>query len=469
MKRTSLLAGTAMAIALMGGVSAQAATCGITATQILCSAPDGDPIVSLVDDIEVVVEDTASVVSNGEDETTVALGGDGVTIENAGLIENTNTEKGGYAITGSGDGMTVTNTGTIASGDRGIEMLDGSGLNVINQAGGTITARRQTVRSGVDTPGARVENHGTIFSSEGRALQLRSFGATVINYGNLIGAEEVVEARGNFTLENHGIIALSDPSIEDEDGVQFASGTVNNYGLIAGSDDGIDLDEGLIVNHLSGVIRSTSATPDSHSDSAIDIDPEYEDGINPVRASGSVEIINRGLIEGPRAIGADDAATNKVTITNSGTLRGRLGTAVQLAPGQGDSRVNLLGESRIYGDVLFGGGDDVVSISTITSGLLSDDVFDGGLGMNSVIFTDTGLSAFATFIAAGDTVKLSFLSDGDTLFGSFVGFSSWSVEGHVYTTDELSRALAPVPLPAALPMLLVALGGIAAVRRRRRS
>lgn len=472
MKRTIFLAGSAMALILSTGISAQAATCTLSAGMIGCTQADSDPVASAENNVTVRIDAAASVVSDDEEFTAVALSGDAVAIDNAGAIRQTDTGKGGYAITGSGDGMTVTNAGRIESGDRGIAMLGGSGLTVLNRAGATISARRQTIRADESSPGARVENRGTIFSRDGRALQLRSFGTTVINRGDLIGGEEVVEARGDFTLENHGTIRLNDPLIEDEDGVQFASGTVNNHGLIQGSDDGIDMDEGLIVNHANGVIRSTSAILDTGN--GIDIDPQYDDEINPVRASGAVEIVNMGLIEGQYAIGADDAAQNEITMTNSGTLRGNGSAAVQLAPGQGDSRLNLLGNSLIYGDVNFGAGNDVIDIAAILSGSLIDDgVFDGGPGDDMVVFQLLELADFIGVDIFDDTVELAFEMAGDVLFGTFVGFDVFNIGGRNYGAAELDDALsdlpAPsaVPLPAGLSLLLAGLGGLALMRRRR--
>lgn len=464
--RLSLLAGTSMALVLSTALSAQAATCGVLPGTIDCSAPNSDPVSSAEDGVRVLVRTPASVVSDDEDISAIALSGNDTTVRNRGLIEQA--DDGGFAIFGDGDGLRVVNSGQIKSGDRGIVMEDGSDLTVINRAGATIDARRQAVRAQEDAPGARVVNNGTITSTEGRALQLRSFGATVVNRGTLIGAEEVVEARGDFTLRNYGTIRLSDPSIADEDGVQFAGGRVRNWGLIEGSDDGIDVDEGRIVNHATGIIRSTA--PDENSNSGIDVDEVYDDEVSPERAPGPLTIVNRGLIEGPSAIGTDAASTSQIRVVNSGTLLGRGGTAIRLAEGQGDSRLRLFGDSQIFGDVRFGGGNDILRIGDLTSGLLGDGLFDGGAGTNRLVFSTLGLGDFLSFKITGDQVDLSFLANGDTISGSFLNFIDWRVGGQRYTAASLADALdlQPVPLPAALPMLLAALGGFGLLRRRQR-
>ena len=226
-----------------------------------------------------------------------------------------------------------------------------------------------------------------IESSNGRAIQLRGQGATVINHGTLLGGEEVVEGRLDFTLENYALIRVR-AGVVDEDGVQFASGTAHNWGLIEGSDDGIDIDEGVIYNHVGGQIISTNPA-DTRDSAGIDADPVLQipslaPALHP--QAGVLTIINEGLIAGPRAIAADLERTGAIDVINSGTLRGNHGIALDYAPGMGDSQLTLFGESRIFGDVRFGGGDDTVTLGVLTSGLIIEGVFDGGAGANRVVF-----------------------------------------------------------------------------------
>lgn len=465
MKNFTLLSGTAIVL-LMSGVHAGAATCSTFGLAITCDQPDSDPVAQALDGGTVTVASGADVTSDDENASPVALEGNATTLTNDGAVVQQ--DNGGQAVLGSGDGVTVINNGDIDSGDRGIVMDRGSLLDVYNAAGATISARRQAVRAEEDSPGAVVENHGKITSSEGRALQLRSFEARVINHGALIGGEEVVEARGDFYLENHGTIALNDPGIEDEDGVQFAGGEVQNYGSITGSDDGIDVDEGLIVNHAGGVIRSTA--PDANQNSGVDVDPEYDDEINPLRASGALTIMNAGLIEGPTAIGTDSAATNEVTIINEGTLDGRGGVAIRMAPGQGASSVMATGQSEIHGDVLFGNSDDAFLVGEIASGLLVDGVIDGRGGVDIALFDSFELADFTQFDVSGNAVSLAFFSAGDQISANFLDFENWSVSGTIYDIASLEAAIgagpAVVPLPAGLPLLLAGLGGLAMIRRK---
>ncbi|MEP6020146.1 MAG: VPLPA-CTERM sorting domain-containing protein [Paracoccaceae bacterium] len=462
MKKTKLLSGSVIAVLSHIPVMSHAATCTALSTGFVCGALDSAPISSDANNISVAVDAGASIVSDDEDDTPISLGGDNVAITNNGTITQSDDNNGGNAITTSGNGVTIVNSGAIQSGDRAIETDGGSNVSVTNEAGATIEARRQAVRAGTDTPGASVVNDGTIISTEGRALQLRSFGASVINRGDLIGAEEVVEARGDFFLENHGTIRLIDPSITDEDGVQLSGGEVQNFGFISGSDDGVDLDEGLIVNHAGATILSTA--PDTNDNGGIDIDEIYDDGVSPERAPTGVTIVNDGTIEGPNAINTDVAAMSSLTLTNRGVLRGRGGTAINLAPDMGDSILNLEGTSEVFGDVLFGSGDDTVSVTNISSGFLSTGFFDGDLGFDTAAFAST-LADFQEFTVSGTQVDLSFLSNGDLISATFLNFESWFVGGTTYTTAAFEEAVNAVPLPASLPLLLAGFGGLGLMRR----
>ncbi len=467
MKRTMFLSGTAMALALVAATQGAAATCIPSGLVLTCDTVPSDPVASATANQTVVITTTGSVVSDDRDTHAIALAGDASTITNDGTISQTDIRNNGYAITGTGNGLAIVNSGLIESGDRAIEMLGGSGMSLTNSLGATVSARRQTVRSLEGVEDAYVLNAGTIRSEDGRALQLRGNGATVINYGDIIGGEEVIEARGDFYLENYGNIYLNSPTSLEEDGVQFANGEVQNHGSITGSDDGIDIDEGKITNHSGAVILSTA--PDAADNSGIDIDPVFEDGVSVVRPAGPVLITNAGRIEGPSAIGSDPASESEVTIVNTGQLVGRGAAAIRLASGQGDSELSLSGASEIIGDVLFGAGDDLVRIGAITSGLLAAGVFDGSAGFDTVMFDGFDLLDFGSFDVSGNEVMLSFLSAGDLLTGRFLNFETWSVGGTSYSTAALSALLSPaqVPLPAGLPLLLVGLGGLALVRRRK--
>ncbi len=478
---TRLTTTTAMAAsltALCAFAAPASAACVEDGTTITCTGTDGAPIINGTDNLSVTVESDADISDEGD---TVTLTGSDQSLDNLGLIDSEN----GNGVLGKGARLTVDNTGTIRGGDRAIRLQDDADGFTLNNTG-DIFSVNQAVRldNGDKLTNATITNDGLIESTEGRAIQSRGPGTTIVNNGTLRGGEEVVEAREGFSLENNGTIAIrglswnadtqdwsNDNAPDDEDGVQFAGGRADNYGIILGTDDGIDVDEGAIHNHAGGVIVSTGSADDpSIGGSGIDVDETFGPTVGENRPSGPLTIINEGYIEGVRAIGTDAASTAEITIENSGTMRGRSETAIQLAPDQGDSSLTLSGDSEIFGDVIFGAGDDLLTVGDVTSGPLINSIFDGGTGDNTVQFTQLALADVTS--ARFGTEQISFsLTTGDGLIsGDFRNFGFWEFGTEdALTTSELRSALPQavvVPLPAGLPLLITALGGLAWLRRR---
>lgn len=446
---------------------AAAASCTMLPMMMTCDQPASAPAVA--DQHGMLVNVTGGLSSADRASAPLNVTGDVVTVLNAGEIAQTDSRNNGYAIEVRGSDTRIINTdgATIHGGDRGIEVLDGTGGLTLTNAG-TITSRRQGVRSQEGYEGATVINNGLIASENGRALQLRSNGSSVYNYGTLTGGEEVVEGRGDFYLENHGNIVLREDAAEADDGVQFASGTLVNHGLIQGSDDGIDVDEGHIINHAGARIISTGSV-EVRDMGGIDIDAEYDDGVSPLRPAGDLLIENAGLIEGPRAVVSDFGSTSSITILNSGVLNGRSGVAVDFVPTQGDSLIELSGAGQILGDVLFGGGDDLFRFGALSDGALLSGLIDGGAGVNTVDFGSYLLADLTRFTVMDDMIDAVLNLGGASLSAQFRNFGLWNIEGETWTTADLSAQIAPVPLPAGLPMALAAFGALALLRRRQQA
>ncbi len=454
-------------VALSFGATLAQADCipgtdALGAPTLTCTGPDNAALTEGTDGTSILIapDGVISPLSG----RALTLMGDDQSVLNEGLIESLDDE----AVRTSGARLTIDNAGTIrATEDRGIRLQAGADdATVINRAGALILSRDQTIRADNDDNIAnlRVENAGTIQSTDGRAIQARGPGTTVINTGNLFGGEEVIEARTDFRLENFGTIRIND-GVEDEDGVQFASGRVDNHGLIQGSDDGIDVDEGIIVNHAGGVIRVVPPAG-APGGNGIDADEVLQAPGGDLPA-GLLTIVNAGLIEGPKAIGVDENRTAAIDVINSGTLRGYSGVAMGFAPGMTDSSLTLTGASRISGDVLFGGGDDRLTLGALTGGTFLDGIVDGGAGDNTVDLAGYKLWQIKGFDLAQDQVRLT-LSLAEGLFRTTVrNFDTWVVDGRSYATTDLAQ-VAPIPLPAALPLLLTALAGLGLAARRRR-
>ncbi|KKN49000.1 hypothetical protein LCGC14_0647090 [marine sediment metagenome] len=488
MKNTHKLVITAVVLAALYNAPVMATSCVSGGTSgsptLLCSAADSNNIDDSRDNLSVTVANSAEVVDKKD--RPVQLKGSNQSLYNYGLIESGDDD----AIRGKGANLTIDNSGTIIGGDRGIRLQDkANNFTLINRETGKIVSENQAIRldNDAELENAHITNYGAIESEKGRAIQSRGPGTTVINHGTLRGNEEVIEAREDFTLENHGTIALNGLSWDagtktwtntgatnDEDGVQFASGTADNYGVILGTDDGVDIDEGKVHNHATGVIVSTGTASDPlDGGNGIDIDPLFEPTKGDERVAGPLTIVNEGYIEGVNAIGADEASTAEVTIKNSGTLVGRSGNAIKLAPNQGDSSLTLSGNSKINGNVIFGSGDDSVIIDglTPTSGMLSSGIFDGGLGTNSIIFDDFSISDILSFEISDALIYLSLgVGSNELLSGKFTNFSSWTFgKDGTFSTQELASQFSnpsAVPLPAALPLFAFGLIGMWAGRKR---
>lgn len=463
MKRLPLsafLSTTALAALSLAPLPAAAACVDAGAT-LTCSGPGNAAVSDGTDGKTFVIEPGAAIGPlNGR---AMTLSGDDQTVQNDGLIESDDNE----GIRVSGSGMTIDNAGEIsATEDRAIRLRAGANdATIFNRAGATILSKDQAVRAdnGDDIRNLRVENAGTITSTEGRAIQSRGAGTTVINTGDLFGGEEVVEGRVDFTLENHGTIQIIDPNIADEDGVQFSSGKVDNYGLIQGTDDGVDVDEGLIVNHASGVIRSVPA-PDEPGGNGIDADEVLQDDILGDLPVGVLRIENAGLIEGPKAVAVAEGRPAAIDVVNSGILRGTSGTAIEFDPGMDASTLEIFDHSMIFGSVLMTDNDDTVTIGAHESGQFTDAFFDGRGGDDTVVLDGYELSDVTRFIVSGTSASLTLATLAGNVTGDFRNFEFWTLGGTTYSTAELS-AVAPVPLPAGVLLLGAALLGLGALRR----
>jgi len=458
----TILSTTALVALSLTALPAQAA-CTDDGTAVTCTGRRNAAIVDATAGKSFAIEAGAAIGPlNG---IAMTLGGDDQRVLNDGLIESLDDE----AVRTTGARLTFDNAGEIrATDDRGIRLQAGADdATIINRAGATILTKKQAIRAdnGDLLENLRVENAGTITSTGGRAIQSRGRGTTVINTGTIEGGEEVIEARTDFTLENFGTIRIIDPTIVDEDGVQFASGRVDNHGLIQGTDDGIDVDEGTIVNHAGGVIRVVPA-PGEPGGNGIDADDVLQtpDGSDP--AAGLLTIANAGLIEGPKAIGVDENRTGAINVTNSGTLLGMSGIAIAFDPDMDASALALFDGSMIFGSVLMTDSDDTVTIGALSSGQFTDAFFDGRGGDDTVLLDGYALSDITRFVLSGNTATLTLATLAGDVAGEFRNFDFWTVGGTTYAADALSDAVAPIPLPAGLPLLGAGLAGLWALRRR---
>jgi hypothetical protein len=459
----AILSTTALASLALAALPAQAA-CTDDGVFLDCSGPGNAALIDSTDGKTFVINPGAAI--GPVPGIALTLGGDAQTVINDGLVQSDDNE----AIVSTGANLIVLNSGEIqAPSDRAIRLFAGAdGATILNFGGATISSDDIAIEAENDDNVADVfiENDGLIESTGGRAIQSRGPGTTVFNSetGMIIGAEEVIEARTDFTLENRGTIMIGDPTVDDEDGVQFASGRVDNYGLIQGSDDGIDVDEGTIVNHAGGIIRTRPPVGEPGGN-GIDADGELQDPVNGDGPAGLLTVENGGLVEGSNAIGVADDRTAAVNVINSGTLRGTTGVAIGFNGAMEASTLEIFDGSMIFGDVLLTDSDDTVTIGALSSGQFTDTFFDGRGGDDTVLLDGYALSDITRFVVSGAEARLTLATLSGNVTGAFRNFELWSVGGVTYSTSDLS-GVAPVPLPAGLPLLGGGLAGLWALRRR---
>jgi hypothetical protein len=165
--------------------------------------------------------------------------------------------------------------------------------------------------------------------------------------------------------------------------------------------------------------------------------------------------------------------TGGIEVHNSGTLEGTDTAAIDFALSMAGSLVKLSGGSTVIGSVLMTDNDDVVKIEALTSGVLLSNitdsmiaVFDGRGGNDTVHLGAYTLADILSFAVSGNAAVLSLATAAGSVTGTFVNFEFWKVGGTTYTTAELA-ALAPIPVPAGLPLLGAGLGALWVLRRRR--
>lgn len=482
MLRTLLLAGTAASAVAAFAAPALATTITIDDAQTTRLRNDDD-------DLKLTITPQGSVIVPNND--ALDLRGNRQTVVNEGVVRG---EGDNNALRARGSDLTVDNAGVFEGTDRGIRLSGGDGgFTLYNRETGEILSRRQAVRLDNDEllAGNRFENWGLIESTEGRAIQSRGPGNVVINHetGRMFGGEEVIEGRMDFTVENHGLIAIRglewDPETRtwtdsgatpDEDGVQFASGTVHNHGVILATDDGVDIDEGVVHNHATGVIISTA--PDNIRGSAgIDIDEVLQDpgGPRDGEIPGKVTVVNEGYIEGPTGIAADLDAVQPIEIRNFGTLIGRGGNAIDLAPNQGDTLIELSGGSQVFGDILFGaGGNNTLAMGPFDDGAgIFSKVSAREGGTFEVVFGDGfTLSDILAYRLVADLFEMDLRAGSGRFRFNALGAAGFTLKGERFASADFATFLgdngvAPIPLPATLPLLVAGFGGLALFRRRR--
>ena len=429
MSRTLLL-GSVPALILTLALTAPTtahAQCVQVGSTVTCAADDADGFASTDDDLDITVNPGVTV--SNDDDAFELDDADNTTVVNNGTITST-----GARGIDTDDGTTVTDNGAI-NGDNDAVRGDNN-LTVTNAPGATITSANQEGVDAGDGTDANITNAGTITAGdEGIQAGLR---ATVVNSGTITAVDDAIQIQGDATITNSGTLTSSE-------------------------EDVIDIDTGIVTN--SGTLISTGPGA-----AGIDVD---EIPVDEVPVSNTLVVQNAGLIEGDFGILVDPASGVDVQVTSSGIIRGREGMALEL--GDADDGLTLVLDAIVDGTADFGDGDDTLDVSGVTSAVAGGPTafFDGGdestadtLILGGLTLDD--ITVFASVPSLGsDAFRIGFLNvDGGTTKLFFEDFETFLIGGTAFSADDIA-AVAPVPLPAGVLLLLSALGVTGLVARRR--
>jgi Hint domain len=312
---------------------------------------------------------------------------------------------------------------------------------------GTISTT-DTTQSGVDLTAGGVVVNGQSGAPGGLIVgSVRIDGApgTVVNYGSLIGGKFGVDTRGGLVINGQSGSTTGVISGDYAVVVALADGTVVNYGTIVGAKTGIILancggtiiNDGTVNGNYGGVALDGGASRNATLINSGLINGYFWG----VRIQGLATIINFGVIDSPRvgiynpgggaalalvnygriaaAVGvASDS--NRLTLTNDGTIIGTAGAGVQL----GSTFDTVTNFGTITGEtgtaVAFGSG----------SGLL---VVEPGAVFNGVL---AGFQAIDTIDLADTPATGATFSDGTlTVLNNGVTITSFGLPGQFSTGD----------------------------------
>jgi hypothetical protein len=366
---------------------------------------------------------------------TIRAVGSGAAIDASSLLDLQNLA-GRIEAIGTADAVTagllskITNqAGAHISAQLGTAIEAAIGLDLTNGYGSTVTSQTGTaVDAGYD---ARITNSGEISSNIGAAIeagsetriQNRPFGTIASTLGPALAGAGNLDLRNDVTAR---VSSRFGPAVTHENGIA----EIDNHGTIE-SDLGPAVEASgfqLIIGNRSGGVLTS------------------RDGIAIDSRAYATRIDNQGLIAGWE-------------------------TAIDLSrSGLAGDELALEFDSLILGDVVFGESDDTLRVGDIKSGLLIDGLFDGGAGFDSALFSASYDLSDVLSVDYTDMVTVELVlraTNGDVLLGTYRNFENFRIAGTDYAFAELGDILTPVPLPAALPLLVAGIGGLTMLRRRR--
>lgn len=308
------------------------------------------------------VTNGGTIVTQGVCGWDIALGDRGTVVNRGQIVSNGVLGVGILA----GDRLSVTNAGGITTNDQSAYgILAGGSASIATETGSFILTRGGGASGIVLQATGVIDNQGRIETQDSAADGINAgAGLTLRNSGQILtraaGASAIRSAGGDVTIVNSGeigaLFAGQTNAPAHAAGVLSDAANISlaNTGTITGAFAGVQLNAaGAIILTNAGVM---TATGERRNDGSL--------------AAGG------GVIVATSRSGA--------TIANAGQI---IAAGGQPAIRIGGGNVGLTNTGVITGDVLFGGGEDTLALST---GGRFTGTFDGGAGTDTLLFTGSG-------------------------------------------------------------------------------
>lgn len=395
-------------------------------------------------------------MSNVNDRT-VAVYGFVDSFANSGTITGASTGNNGETVRIAKGVGNFVNTGTIVNTNSLGPAAQGHGvsLDISLATGGAVGSfeNHGTISSDLSVPNGN--GSGVIFQGVNGAYQVGSF----VNAGTITGIAYGVNSMGGFGSFTNARDGVIDGSLYSGVWADHWVGTFSNAGSISGRAAGVTIDgdvgifsnSGTISSEKFGVYISGDTATFSNSGQISGSHTGFvSDGVvNNFSNSGTIQgdafgvrlsvfgtalnsgsivgtsgygvridqtggtFTNTGVVKGAdAAIAYAPSSAGANTLINSGTLIGTNGIAVDFDRGNvGEDTLKLLTGSRIDGDIVFGGGYDVLDISGFTGNavlratgfdalLTGDNLFYYNRSNDQIAIIDkTGVIAPGTVVA----------------------------------------------------------------------
>ena len=388
-----------------------------------------------------------SIVGAGSRASAVEFGGGGTVTNEAGVT-------GGYDGIDTSQGFaTVVNTGTVTgSANNGIAVLAGG--VVINQPGGTLAGRQDSVYFASAAATGTMVNDGLVTVSAGIGVNLRLPGSVTNSPGGTIEGHSGIYLGAGGTVSNAATALIESRTGQ---GVLFGDGggAISNAGTMLNTGTAhspIEMEAGGSVANLAGGLISgyyhaidiygvatvTNAGSIANSDTA--------KSAVVLASGGTVVNFARGVITGGHHGGYVGGGG---TVINAGSIAAGAGNTVAVLFLPGDPNTMIVEPGAVFGGAVDGGntvGSSIVSTLELAAGggLLA------GIGSSFVNFGAITFDPGAAWSIGGSTAALA---GGETI-GGFSSGDTIELVGVSETISAFSNGTLSLVGTAPLDLLL---------------